>query len=99
MPSMPPRTCTAYMTWGRHTFTAQVQAESAFEAVLLAVQSFSTCGRPLNDRTGTVELTLPDKRRLSVRVPEAFEWLGKPGKTAVEDGRKARLKVLLATQR
>lgn len=96
---MPPRTCTAYMTWGRHTFTAQVEAESAFEAVLLALQSFSTCGRPLNGRTGTVELTLPDKRRLSVRVPEAFDWLAKPGKTAEEQERKGRLKETLMAGR
>jgi len=96
---MPRQTCHAYTRWGRHAFTAQVEAESAFEAALLALHSFSQCGRPLNDRTGRVELTLMDGRRVSVRVPTAFNWLARQGRTPAEQARKARLKMILVDGR
>ena len=96
---MPRQTCQAYTRWGRHAFTAEVNAESAFEAALLALHSFSQCGRPLNDRTGTVELTLPEGRRVSVRVPTAFKWLGRQGRTPAEQARKKRLKIMLVNGR
>jgi hypothetical protein len=76
----------------RHT--VQVNAESVFEAAVLALHSFQTAGTPPGPAAHLEIAAQPPVVNHSVSVQRVRDWLSSGGKTPKEQALKSRLREL-----
>lgn len=98
---MPHRACTVSFDARGVRYEAKVDAESTYEAAVLALKQWDArryVKGPSRATVLAIEVAAP--RVVRVRMADVLDWLyHRPSKTRAEHERKQRLRALLAHQR
>lgn len=98
---MPFRACTVSFVHHGQRFEAKVDAESAYEAAVLALKAFShrhyVKGPAKSD---VLEIRVETPMTVRLKAGDVIKWLyDKPGRTREQKARKEQLRMLLADDR
>jgi hypothetical protein len=100
---VPYRSCSVSFVERGQRHAVEVDAETAYEAAVLALKAFS--GKryikgPSRHAVLELEINRPARMLIQLKVGDVLDWLyEKPGTTADQRERKTRLKNLLADDR
>lgn len=94
------RACTVSFVERGKRHEAKVDAETAYEAAVLALKQFQS-SRYIHgpSRHAVLEIEVVAPKRIQLKVGDALTWLYGPGATDHENARKSRLRGLLADDR